>query len=551
MRRVGVIFGACVFGVLTMCAPKLTAHAQDAPPAIATPPVASPVASAAPPAAMVEPDAAAADPQDPFVRGLLRLDERLKMQREAQELAKRALELQQQAEERAAREAAGEPLEELVEDEGEIVIPAPISDPDFFTAFAARKYRLDGLVLSRPSKQPNIHIFEEKLERKTNAFYWSGRERRWVYERYADEKITAIAKRMKMLPADLLAMNNVFREEQLLDPKRFFVSPRDNGPLIHIITKGDSLAKLAKTYDTDAARLRVRNKLDDKARLIIGKRLLVREKTIDEGLARMAQPAPSRIETERLEQARHHYARLGQYANKSEALRQAREFYDLYYEYMDSDITLRLERDESQGGKRFYNMDIGPLRSLRHGEAYCALFRIDDMPCLVVARVPGPERDRNFDSQAIISVTPYVYFDGDDQLDSGRTDVAQLTKLEYFLTEGQELGNAEGTIAKLTSDRILLTDANGYLLTLPLNKIPEIDPIEKAKKEAAARQAAINQAAAAAGAGAAAAGNTDVSVPQAGDTQLGQRLKENEETRREGSGGFIKDLATKPEKLDK
>lgn len=545
MKRANVKFILSMLGMLAVSVNGVSA--QDAVAQEETPPATPAVA----PAATVMPDAAAADPQDPFVRGLLRLDERLKLQREAEELAKRALELQKQAEERAAREAAGEPLEGLEEGEGEIVIPAPISDPDFFTAFAARKYRLDGLVLSRPAKQPVIHIFEEKLERKTNAFYWSGNERRWVYERYTDESFAAIAKRMKMLPSDLLAMNNALREDQLPDPRRFFVSPRDNGPLIHIITKGDSLAKLAKIYDTDAARLRVRNKLDDKARLIIGKRLLVREKTIDEGLARMAQPAPSRIETERLEQARNHYARLGQYAKRSEALRQAREFYARYYDYMDSDITLRLERDDSQNGQRFYNMDIGPLRSPRHGEAYCALFRIDDLPCLVVARVPGPERDRNFDSQAIISVTPYVYYDGDDKLDSGRTDVEKLTKLEYFLTEGQELGNAEGTIAKITSDRILLTDANGYLLTLPLNQIPEIDPIEKAKKEEAARQAAINQAAAAAGAGAAAVGGTEVTVPGPGDTALGQRLQENEAKRREGSGGFIKDLAAKPEKLDK
>ena len=545
MKRANVKFILSMLGMLAVSVNGLSA--QDAVALEETPPV----TPAVKPAATVMPDAAAADPQDPFVRGLLRLDERLKLQREAKELAKRALELQKQAEERAAREASGELLEDLEEDEGEIVIPEPISDPDFFTAFAARKYRLDGLVLSRPAKQPIIHIFEEKLERKTNAFYWSGNERRWVYERYIDESFAAIAKRIKMLPSDLLAMNNALREDQLSDPRRFFVSPRDNGPLIHIITKGDSLAKLAKIYDTDAARLRVRNKLDDKARLIIGKRLLVREKTIDEGLARMAQPAPSRIETERLEQARNHYARLGQYAKRSEALRQAREFYARYYDYMDSDITLRLERDDSQNGQRFYNMDIGPLLSPRHGEAYCALFRIDDLPCLVVARVPGPERDRNFDSQAIISVTPYVYYDGDDKLDSGRTDVEKLTKLEYFLTEGQELGNAEGTIAKITSDRILLTDANGYLLTLPLNQIPEIDPIEKAKKEEAARQAAINQAAAAAGAGAAAVGGTEVTVPGPGDTALGQRLQENEAKRRDGSGGFIKDLAAKPEKLNK
>ena len=122
------------------------------------------------------------------------------------------------------------------------------------------------------------------------------------------------------------------------------------------------------------------------------------------------------------------------------------------------------------------------------------------MPCIVVYRVPGPERARNFDSQAIISVSPYVYFDGEDELDSGRTDVPRLTKLEYFLTEGQELGNADGTIAKITNDRIMLTDANGYLLTLPLNHVPEIDPEEKRRAAEAARQAAMQKAAQAAGA---------------------------------------------------
>jgi hypothetical protein len=122
--------------------------------------------------------------------------------------------------------------------------------------------------------------------------------------------------------------------------------------------------------------------------------------------------------------------------------------------------------------------------------------------------------------------------------------------LEYFLTEGQELGNADGTIAKITNDRIMLTDANGYLLTLPLNHVPEIDPEEKRRAAEAARQAAMQKAAQAAGAAAEAAGNVDVDVPGAEDTALGQRLQSNEAKRREGSQGFIKKLAEKPKKLD-
>ena len=498
-------------------------------------------------------DVAAADPQDPFVRGLKRLDERLRMQREADDLARKALELQQEAERLAKEKLEREELgEEGVIIEDEVFIPAPISDPDFFTAFAASNYRLDGLVLSRPERNPVIHIFEEVVKPKGGLLFWAGSERRWIYQRREGEKLAAVARKLIMQPDDILAMNNALRENQLADPMRLYVSPRDNGPLTHIILRGDTLAKLAKIYDTDVPRLRLRNDLDAKDSLTIGKRFLIRDKAIDDRLARMAVPEPEEVADEKLDRARAAYARLGQFEDKAAALRGTREFYAKYYEFMDSDIALRRERDENQKGRLFYNMDIGPLRSRRHGEAFCSLFRQDEMPCLVVYRVPGPERNRNFDSQAIISVSPYVYYDGEDELDSGRTDVEKLTKLEYFLTEGQELGNAEGTIAKITADRIMLTDANGYLLTLPLNKIPEIDPIEKRKAEEAARQAAINQAAAAAGTAAGtAAGAEAPGVLKPEDTGLGKKLQENEAKRREGSGGFIKNLAAKPEKIEK
>ena len=121
-------------------------------------------------------DVAAANPQDPFVRGLKRLDEKLRLQREAEELARRALELQREAERRAEQEALGIDVEDEALVEEEVVIPAPISDPDFFTAFAARKYRLDGLVLSRPQSQPTIHILEEVRKPIGGELFWSGRE---------------------------------------------------------------------------------------------------------------------------------------------------------------------------------------------------------------------------------------------------------------------------------------------------------------------------------------------------------------------------------------
>ena len=207
----------------------------------------------------VNQDMAAADPQDPFVRGLKRLDEKLRLQREAEELARRAMELQREAERRAEQEAMGDELDEEVLVEEEVIIPAPISDPDFFTAFAARQYRLDGLVLSSPQSQPTIHVLEEVRKPMGGQLFWSGRERRWVYLRRKDETLTSIARKLVMQKADILAMNNALRENQLPDPMRFYVSPRDNGPLTHIILRSDTLEKLAKIYDTDAAPARAQS----------------------------------------------------------------------------------------------------------------------------------------------------------------------------------------------------------------------------------------------------------------------------------------------------
>ena len=134
--------------------------------------------------------------------------------------------------------------------------------------------------------------------------FWSGRERRWVYLRRKDETLTSIARKLVMQKADILAMNNALRENQLPDPMRFYVSPRDNGPLTHIILRSDTLEKLAKIYDTDVPRLRVRNELGEGDELVLGRRFLIREKAIDDRLARMAVPKPQKVDNSKLSMAK-------------------------------------------------------------------------------------------------------------------------------------------------------------------------------------------------------------------------------------------------------
>lgn len=491
-------------------------------------------------------DFAAANPYDPFVRGLKRLDERLKRQRAAaefarqkEELARKALEIEarraREAAENAARLEAG--IEEGVLGEEDIIALAPLSNPDFFTAFAAQKYRLDGLVLSRPPREPIIHIVEDYVALPSGVFYWSGVDRRWVYEREKDESLAQVARKFTMQKADLLAINGVARENQLGNEMRLYVSPQDNAPLTHIIVKGDTLAGLAKIYQTKVDRLRVRNRMEDDDRLVIGRRFLIRERTITDQLADLAVPAPLPQESlKNVEaRARFSYARLAQFNTETEALRGTREFFEKYVSYMDSDIVLRYERDGKGSGKYFYNMDIGPLLSPPHGEAYCAIFRRDELPCKVVQRVPTSERVNNFDSQAIISVSPYVFYDGDDALDSGRTDVAALTKQEYFLTEGLPLGVDKGMIAKITKNRIYVTNSDGFLITLPIAKLPEISPAVRAAALAPVAPVAVD----------------DMAEQEAKDVSLPikEPVKEPAKKKEKSSSSLIKNLAEKPKKL--
>ena len=424
-------------------------------------------------------DFAAANPRDPFVRGLKRLDDKLKRQRATEELGRQKEQLARKAleiETLRVREAARLENGGLRGENG--VALAPLSDPDFFTAFATQKYRLDGLVLSRPPSEPNIHIVKENLQPSSGVFYWSGVERRWIYEREENESIAQVARKFIMQSADLLAINGVAREIQLSDAMRLYVSPQDNAPLIHIIVKGDTLSILAKIYKTKTDWLRVRNRIEDERKLVIGRRFVIRERAITDQLASNAVPAPlpqaARYNTQA--QARMAYARLAQFNTETEALRGTREFFEKYVRFIDSDIVLRHERDGKGSGKNFYNMDIGPLLSVAHGEAYCAIFRRDELPCKVVQRVPRDERVNNFDSQAIISVSPYVFYDGDEAVDSGRTDIDELAKQEYFLTEGLPLGVEQGMIAKITAARIYVTNSDGFLITLPIAKLPEIAP---------------------------------------------------------------------------
>jgi len=440
-------------------------------------------------------------PEDPFVRGLKRLDRPGQAHKRALEKVK---------EELAAARREIEAFKKGVADGGkniitsiftpketpstdtDIILPPPIGNAgDFSRVFNLARYRLNGILVSEGPAEPIIHVNEDELRRSTQVLYWSGGDRRWVYRPSQGETYLTIAKRFNMHPIDLLELNQTDNPDMLVGLKTIFVSPRDNGPLIHTVRKGESLAKLAKIYDMPARLIRQRNTLHQKGWLVIGQRLYVRDKTINDKIADRIVPAPTEFDMNAERQARKNYVRLNKYNDLNDAKRAARELYADYRQYMDSDIILRLEMDKE--GRAVYFLDIGPMKSNRHAIGYCAIFKRQKLNCQTVKRVPGDERLATFESQAIIRVSPLVFYN--NEISRDLIEINKTKNIDYYLAEGQLLGAEESTIVKITSQQILLADAAGELLALDLNYLPEVDREILEAQRAAERQAALNAAA--------------------------------------------------------
>ena len=440
-------------------------------------------------------------PEDPFVRGLKRLDRPGQAHKRAlakvkEELAAARREIE------AFKKGIADGGKDIISsifapkdtpiDEAAIILPPPIGNAaDFSRVFNLSRYRLNGILVSEGPNEPIIHVNEGELRRSTQVLYWSGRDRRWVYRPSRGETYLTIAKRFNMHPVDLLELNQTDNPDILVSRKIIFVSPRDNGPLIHTVRKGESLSKLAKIYDIPARLIRQRNTLHQKNWLVIGQRLYVRDKTINDKIAARIVPAPTEFDMDAERQARKTYVRLTKYSDLDDAMRAARELYADYRLYMDSDLILRLEVDKE--GRAVYFLDIGPMKSNRHAIGYCAIFKRQKLNCQTVKRVPGDERLTTFESQAIIRVSPLVFYN--NEISRDLIEISKTKNTDYYLTEGQLLGAEESTIVKITSQQILLADAAGELIALDLNYLPEVDREILEAQRAAERQAALNAAA--------------------------------------------------------
>ena len=323
-------------------------------------------------------------------------------------------------------------------------------------------------------------------------------------------------------------MNGVSKAESLVGRDELYVSPVDNGTLIHNICPGDTLSKLSRTYKIPVSELKKRNKIAPNGWLYIGQTLSIRDRTIMEDMKvnAVSFDAANKGRNEKLGKARKPYVRIFRFDNLEDALRESREFYADYRHYLDSDIVLRQEVDKSGGAS--YHLDIGPMQSQNHAEAYCVLIKSDGLMCDAVKRVPGKERQNTFDSTAIVRVSPIVFYEGD--VNEKNIKIEETKTVTYNLSEGQVLGASEGTVVKITHKEIIVTDAQDHLLTLPIDYLPEVD-----QEELAARAQAQRQAQAAAVAGAAGQIAAGVEVPTLENPAIVDRLVDNEAKRRMGS----------------
>ena len=442
---------------------------------------------------------------DPFVRGLKRLETFEGFQ----------------------RRATGQAQPTSVTEDGETGIRQTVL-PGFGQAFDIPRYRLDGILVSEAPELPVIHVNTAGLQTANEVLFFDPNSKRWVYRPGDNETQKDILAKFRLHRLDLADMNGVSKAESLVGRDELYVSPVDNGTLIHNICPGDTLSKLSRTYKIPVSELKKRNKIAPNGWLYIGQTLSIRDRTIMEDMKvnAVSFDAANKGRNEKLGKARKPYVRIFRFDNLEDALRETREFYADYRHYLDSDMVLRQEVDKSGGAS--YHLDIGPMQSQNHAEAYCVLLKSDGLMCDAVKRVPGNERQNTFDSTAIVRVSPIVFYEGD--VNEKNIKIEETKTVTYNLSEGQVLGASEGTVVKITHKEIIVTDAQDHLLTLPIDYLPEVD-----QEELAARAQAQRQAQAAAVAGAAGQIAAGVEVPTLENPAIVDRLVDNEAKRRKGS----------------
>ena len=349
--------------------------------------------------------------------------------------------------------------------------------PNFNQILSFSHYRVDGLLVLEAPQSPVIHLDKSDLKNNNNILFLDPKSRRWIYRPEKDETIKDILDRFRLHSHDLAILNGVSKVEKLLNKDEFFVSPEDNGSLIHEVITGDTLFKLSRIYNISIEELKKENKIASNDWLFKGQNLLIRKNTISEEMKKDLVSVVNFTKKHNSNDgiARKFYVQLFRFKNIIEATSKTNEFYSDYRDFLDTDIILRFENENNNNNNKeeIITLELGPIETLSHAKSYCALFKSFGLECKPIRRMPGNERQKTFNSIASIRFLQNII--NQNKVKSKETSLENISTKTFNMYEGQEIGNSGGMVIKITNKEVIAIDFQGQILTLPINSLPMVN----------------------------------------------------------------------------
>ena len=331
------------------------------------------------------------------------------------------------------------------------------------SSFDDSLYRLEGVLVSHAPQLPVIHIDTSGLNANDDILFFDPEAKRWTFRPGTEVSKKNILSKFRLQWRDLTRMNGDNDLKNTLEKDDIFVSPVNNASLFYTVNYGDTLYNLSRVYGISLSELAKTNKISSEDVLYVGQKLLIRKSTItdDMKIDEVSFDVANQLKIKSENKISKSYLRLVHKSKLKDIKRISNEFYGNFQHYIDSDIILRKEKNNI--GVQAYFLDIGPMKSQRHAEAFCKLFESEGIICAVVNRFPTQERQNTFSSTAVLKTSqPLTSL-------SKKNDIVKSDNVEYVsynLFEGQEIEELNALIIKITNHEIIAIDENNNLISL-------------------------------------------------------------------------------------
>jgi len=324
-------------------------------------------------------------------------------------------------------------------------------------------YRLEGVLVSHAPQLPVIHTDTSDLNANDDILFFDPEAKRWTFRPGTEVSKKNILSKFRLQWRDLTRMNGDNDLKNTLVKNDIFVSPVNNASLFYTVIYGDTLYNLSRVYGISLPELAKKNQISSKDVLYVGQKLLIRKSTItdDMKIDEVSFDVANQLKIKSENKISKSYLRILHKNKLKDIKRISNEFYGNFQHYIDSDIILRKEKNNI--GVQAYYLDIGPMKSQRHAEAFCKLFESEGIICAVVNRFPTQERQNTFSSTAVLKTSqPLTSL-------SKKNDIVKSDNVEYVsynLFEGQEIEELNALIIKITNHEIIAIDENNNLISL-------------------------------------------------------------------------------------